>query len=159
MKLSHLGPLMLFAGSHATKALQPRDLSRYDVVGPFKIDYHSLRQAPEPLEARLREFLWTHWREHRLGTVVVTRQYVEGLFRMSYFVEPDEDGKWAIVEDTVNMPLSVKPELRFSCTEFERVTTDRLRRRLMPIPDSESISPRNYLLHPKCSQGEFPKLW
>ena len=149
---------LLIASLPTLAAEQPRDLSHYDVAGPYEISYGQPTAGYEHLEGQLREFLWTHWRNHRRGTAVATHQFVEGFVRTSYFVEPDKQGRWQIVEYT-NYPYSHQRGSTFSCTEFERVEPDRLHLPLVAVPNTESRRPEMYLLHPICSKGKNAKLW
>jgi hypothetical protein len=125
-----------------------RDLKQYEKIGPFM----SRRGSDLGVDGKVREFLWTHWREHRLGTVTVTRDYVEGSIRATYFVEPDNQGQWLIVE---SMELIAVPQVRkwtFSCDRFERVETNNT-----PIAEAEARGGEQYLLHPLCGGDE--RLW
>lgn len=149
---------LLLASLPTLAVEQPRDLSRYDVAA-YKISYGQPTAEYDRLEGQLREFLWTHWRQHRLGTVIATHQWVEGFVRTSYFVEPDKQGRWVIVEYT-DYPYS--PQFRgtrFSCADFERVEPDRLHLPLVTIPNTELRQAEMYLLHPICSKGKNAKLW
>ena len=150
---------LLLAGLSTLAADQPRDLSHYDVAGPFNLSFGQPPAERDRMEGRLREFLWTHWRQHRRGTVAATHQYVEGIVRTSYFVEPDKQGRWVIVENT-DYPYSPRFKgLTFSCAEFERVEPDLFRRPLVAIPITETREAEMYLLHPICSKGKNTKLW
>jgi len=157
-------------------AAEARDLSQYDVIGPFTIDYVRSFRETEPMDAQVRDFLWSHWRQHRRGTVFVIRRYVDGAFRLSYFIEPDQRGDWAIVQYTEDsfLPLRANKGIAaqglgvvqlymprsqmFSCTQFERVEPDRPRLPLIRIPESETRKAERYLLHPTCSK-EDENLW
>jgi hypothetical protein len=143
-----------------TQAADPlRDLSQYEVAGPYKMSFGQPHAEYERLEGQLREFLWVHWRRHQRGSVVATHQWVEGFVRTSYFVEPDGQGRWMIVEYT-DYPYSPKFKGNaFSCAEFERVEPDRLHLPLIAIPNTESRPAEMYLLHPICSKGKDAKLW
>ena len=79
--------------------------------------------------------------------------------RLSYFVEPDRQGRWLIVEVTDYPFLPRIGPKRFSCSKFERVEPDRLHLPLITIPNSEPRKPEAYFLHPVCSKGKSPKLW
>ena len=152
---------MLASSCALVGAEDSRDLSQYEVAGPYTIQ--SSTPAADHLSGQLREFLWTHWRQHRRGTVVATHSYVDGSARTSYFVEPDKAGRWLIVEYT-DWPFPAKkqrtlPTKRFSCAEFERVEPDPLHLPLVPIPDLEQRQPEMYLLHPICTKGKNAKLW
>ncbi len=138
---------------------QPRDLAQYEVAGPYQIQSLSLTPEAERLDGQVRDFLWIHWRQHRRGTVVATHQYVDATIRTSYFVEPDQHGRWLIVKYT---DYPSQPRIRtqkFSCSDFERVEPDRLHLPLRVIPDSELRQPEAYLLHPLCRKGKPARLW
>jgi hypothetical protein len=147
---------LLLASVPTLAADKPRDLSQYDVAGPYEIGYGQPTAGYDGLEGQLREFLWTHWSQHRRGTVVATHQYVEGIVRTSYFVEPDKQGRWVIVEYAYSRQFKGGT---FSCAEFERVEPDRFHLPLITIPTTESRQAEMYLLHPICSKGKNAKLW
>jgi hypothetical protein len=42
-----------------------RDLSQYDAIGPFDLPFHS--RDTSQVHARIREFLWTHWKQQKKG--------------------------------------------------------------------------------------------
>lgn len=150
---------LLLANLPAPAADPPRDLSHYDVAGPYKLDYGQPRAEHEHLKGQIREFLWTHWRQHRRATVVATYQFIEGIVRLSYYVEPDKKGRWVIVEYT-DYPYRPRARgLTFSCAEFERVEPDGLHLPVVVISDTELRLPEQYLLHPICSKGKNTKLW
>jgi len=154
--------LMLVSSCALVGADESRDLSQYEVAGPYMIQ--SVRPEADRLSGQVREFLWTHWRQHRRGSVVATHFYVDGSSRTSYFVEPDNQGRWLIVEYTdnpfpPNKRIHREPVHKFACAEFERVEPDPLHLPLVPIPDQEPRQPEAYLLHPICSKGKDAKLW
>jgi hypothetical protein len=151
--------LVLAATSLSLAQEQKRDLSKYDAIGPYKIVKFASGPKTDQSEAEIREFLWTHWRQHRRGTLTVTHQYVEGIIRAEYFVEPDRKGRWGIVQNT-DYPYrpNIAPK-RFSCSSFERVEPDLFHLPLVPIRDSEERRPETYLLHPVCGPAKDPHLW
>jgi len=149
----------LLATSFTLAGDETRDLSQYEVLGPYHIQGIASRPEDYQVEGRVREFLWAHWRHHKRGTVVATTQYVEGFVRASYFVEPDKRGRWLIVQ-YIDYPYhQAFPPKKFSCSQFERVEPDRLHLPLIPIPDLATRLPERYLLHPICSKGKNAKLW
>ena len=58
---------MLAATSLSPAQDEKRELSKYDVIGPYKIVKFASGPKTDQLEAEIREFLWTHWRQHRRG--------------------------------------------------------------------------------------------
>jgi hypothetical protein len=151
--------LVLAAVALAPALAQKRDLSKYEVIGPYKIALFAYGPETDRLEGEVRDLLWTHWRRHKRSTVTVTHQYVEGFVRTAYFVEPDRKGRWGIVQYT-DYPYqpNIAPK-RFACSNFERVEPDRLDLPLVPIRDSEERQPKAYLLHPICGNPKDPHLW
>ena len=117
----------------------PRDLSRYEVVGPLFLRWIDDTSAED---ARVRDFLWDHWKHERRGTVRVREQWIEGVSDATYFVEPDKRGTWVIVESMGGTERA--------CARIERVEPDRLRVPVVSIPDDEPREPTRYLLHPRC---------
>ena len=79
-----------------------RDLSRYDRIGPFNVP---VGENPSTVSAKVRDFIWEHWEQHRLGYAVVTFHSKEGEPSTSHiFVEPDESGVW-------HLSVSIEREL------------------------------------------------
>ena len=151
--------LLLTATSLSLAQGQKRDLSKYDIIGPYRLVAFASGPKTDQPEGEIRDFLWTHWREHRRGTVTATRQYVDGMIRATYFVEPDSKGRWLIIRYT---DYPYEPQFtpkKFSCSNFERVEPDRLHLRLIPIRDSEHREGQAYLLHPVCGSAKAPELW
>jgi hypothetical protein len=153
-----LSVVVLIVGSESFAHNHLRDLAQYEVAGPYQILAFSLTPEAANLDGQVREFLWTHWRQHRRGTVVATHQYVDAMVKTSYYIEPDQHRRWLIVEYT-DYPYTQIRTREFSCSEFERVEPDRLHLPLRVIPDSEPRKPEDYLLHPVCSKGKTAKLW
>jgi hypothetical protein len=138
---------------------QQRDLSKYEVIGPYNVVLFAHGPKTDHLEGEVRDFLWSHWQQRTLGAVTITHQYVEGFVRAAYFVEPDRNGRWAIIQYTDNPYRPNIAPRRFACSKFERVEPDRLHLPLAPIRDSEERQPQAYLLHPICGNPKHPHLW
>jgi hypothetical protein len=129
----------------------PRDLSKYDALAfgvPVAIHYYSDNTTEY---ARVREFLWDHWKHERKGTVRVRTQWIEGISDTTYFVEPDKNGRWVIVVSSGGSERS--------CDRIERVEQGR-RVPVIPIADDEPRNPDKYLVHPKCwADKPYAILW
>jgi hypothetical protein len=70
-----------------------RDLSRYDKIGPFNVPV--MGTDINIVQAKVRDFIWEHWQQRRLGYAVVTFHSKEGEPSTSHmFIEPDEKGIW-----------------------------------------------------------------
>jgi len=73
-----------------------RDLQRYDKAGPFALNM-SDPERREVVLSSMREFLWAHYRDHRLGYLVYTHKTKEGdPGTTSYWIEPDATGSWHV---------------------------------------------------------------
>jgi hypothetical protein len=69
------------------------DLSGYDKGGPYTLDHFRLTKG----RTDLREFLWTHWHEHKKGVAEERAGTVDrGTVKVLYVVQPDEKGHWGI---------------------------------------------------------------
>ena len=78
-----------------------RQLSRYDNAGHYDFSHQVYSEEKgkqyQRMEKEIREFLWNHWNERRLGYIRETRYGVEGQVGTSHmFVEPDGNGEWRI---------------------------------------------------------------
>lgn len=140
-----------------------RDLSRYDKAGPYTIELNLDAQARANIEAEVREFLWNHWQQRRLGYVSVTRYSKEGEpSASSYFVEPDGKSVWliAVKIDRKLVDRGGSKSQRHESVEYgayfvERVEVpkDGLTQRAV-IPDGERRSPQSYRLTLKDEKGK-----
>ena len=72
-----------------------RDLSKYENGGTYDLALENRDGWPR-LTGEVREFVWNHWRVHRLGWVRVTEHSVDAWAKTSYFIEPDAAGKWRV---------------------------------------------------------------
>ena|SRR6185437_4650747 len=97
-----------------------REASQYDTAGPFEIgnDLTPTQQAKVAAEAK--EFIWSHWIGRRRGKVNVIAYTIEGnRSSTTFFVEPDEKGRWRVRADSeTNLVAIVKQprtETRVEC--------------------------------------------
>ncbi len=68
-------------------------LSRYDKGGPYTLDHFRLTKG----RMDLRDFLWTHWHEHKKGVAQARLGTVDrGTVKVLYIVQPDAKGEWGI---------------------------------------------------------------
>ena len=94
-------PVLRPSDSAAPPRLKPRDLSRYDKAGPFNVAARTGGPAREAVMSQARAFLLEHWRGQRLGHLVINSGDAEGRpAASSFYVEPDEGGRWAVVLET-----------------------------------------------------------
>jgi hypothetical protein len=69
------------------------DLSGYENGGPYTLDHFRLTKG----RTDLREFLWTHWHDHRRGVAEARVGTVDrGTVKVLYLVQPDLKGNWGI---------------------------------------------------------------
>lgn len=75
-----------------------RDLNFYDKAGPYDLNFLPTKDAA--LRAEIRDFLWKHWVDQKLGYLVATFYNREGEpSTSSFYVEPDGTGVWHILVD------------------------------------------------------------
>ena len=68
-------------------------LSEYDRGGPYTLDHFRLTKG----RTDLREFLWTHWHEHKKGVAESRVGTIDaGTVKVLYVIEPDAQGHWSI---------------------------------------------------------------
>jgi len=151
-----IGPLVLVVIAVAAvgtsigdecKAASERKLTDYDRAGPYVLsEAERITEDAALIEASIRDFLWRHWTQHRLGFMIVVRSGTEGLpSRETYFVEPDERGKWRIVSETKTTLLGTKPGSTEHFEDF-RSSAAYLVERVEARPDrmaSDRIIPSN----------------
>ena len=140
-----------------------RDLSRYEKAGPYTIELKLDAQARAKLEADIREFLWNHWQQRRLGHVMVTQYSKEGEpSTSSYFVEPDEKGIWHITVkiDRTLVDRGGSKSQHQESVEYEAYLVERIEvpkdglTARVSIPEGEMRSPQSYLLALKDKTGK-----
>jgi hypothetical protein len=69
------------------------DLSGYENVGPCTLDPLRLTKG----RTDLREFLWTHWHDHKKGVAEARAGTIDrGTVKLLYLVQPDAKGQWGI---------------------------------------------------------------
>src|SRR2546423_10417391 len=93
-----LGSVVLgFCGYRA----EGRDLSQYDLAGPYSLDRTSRHAEERPLiEAEIRDFLWKKWAARHLARVATVEYGLEGrATRTWYYIECDSIGSWHVVID------------------------------------------------------------
>lgn len=68
-------------------------LSGYDKGGPYTLDHFRLTKG----RTDLREFLWTHWHEHKKGVAEVRAGTVDrGTVKILYIVQLDAKAQWGV---------------------------------------------------------------
>lgn len=109
----------------ACRYMQSRSgLSGYDRGGPYTLDHFRLTKG----RMDLREFLWTHWHEHKKGVAEARAGTVDrGTVRLLYLVQSDAKGQWGI---DVELDRPMDPP----CVTFH---ADSLVRVLIAKPDED----------------------
>ena len=68
-------------------------LAAYDNGGPYILDHFRLTKG----RTDLREFLWTHWHDHKKAVAEVRAGTVDrGTVKVLYMIQPDAKGQWGI---------------------------------------------------------------
>lgn len=104
--------LATVSGGTGLDSNESRDLRLYERAGPYVLaaKANPITEDSFLIAASIRDFLWRHWRGHRLGTLLVTTFSIEGLpTRTTYFVEPDKSGVWRVLSETSYTLLSTEP--------------------------------------------------
>jgi predicted AlkP superfamily pyrophosphatase or phosphodiesterase len=96
--------LLLFAAAFFVESAPARDLAHYDKGGIFDFPLYPSSDAQHKKydrdNARLREFVWSHWTQRRRGYVRVIHHGVEGQsFVGDHYIEPDDQGRWTMSWD------------------------------------------------------------
>ena len=149
----------------AAESQKARDLSVYDLSGPYSLDRSTRHAEDRPvIEASIREFLWTRWQRHRLAHLAVVQYSLEGLpTRTWYFIEPDGAGIWRLaVEEDVTLP-AFKRDSEEHVREthwYDAYSLDRVEVKghneasPRPISEKELRPPEEYRLQLKNKGGE-----
>jgi hypothetical protein len=142
------------ASADSPQTERPRDLGRYETSGPYEIAVTLNGRAREAIDAEVRQFIWEHYRGHRLAYVNVIRYSKEGEpSASSYFVEPEENSNWHVrVEihrrliDRRNTTQVQETNERLDAYALERVRSVGAERVQGPLTDSVPIPPASYRL-------------
>jgi hypothetical protein len=69
------------------------NLSGYENGGPYALEHFRLTKG----RTDLRQFLWTHWHDHKKGAAEARVGTVDrGTVRVLYLIQPDIQGNWGI---------------------------------------------------------------
>jgi hypothetical protein len=144
-----------------------RELIDYDLAGPFSLDRSSRHAEDRPIiEAAIREFLWTRWRQRRLAHLVTVYYSIEGLpSRSWYYVEPGKDGVWRIaIDDDITIPALKRgsQEHQREVRSYEALSVERVELASVSpakpdrrIPDDQTREPETYRLNLKDRDGKI----
>jgi hypothetical protein len=139
-----------------------RDLARYDKGGTLVTDNTKSERTLSATKAKLRNFLWDHWSQRRLGVIVVSGVTMEGQPNTtSYFIEPGNNGTWRIALEIEREDFDLMKRTsehrseRFSACHVTRVEVpkDGGATRIV-IPDPEPRESKSYRLVLKDCLGE-----
>ena len=148
--------------NEALQQKKPRDLSLYEKAEPYTLEIMLDRQTRATKEGEIREFLWNHWQQRKLGQLTVTRFSREGEpTASSYFIEPDEKGAWRIavrIDRTLVARGGLKGQ-RQESLEYSAYTVDRVefpKSGLTPrvLNPKQVRLPQSYRLALKDEKGE-----
>jgi hypothetical protein len=91
--------LFVFSGqSSVGQNRRQRDLTKYDNGGAFDFRWSVAADAHKRMASSVRDFVWEHWTNKRLGHVARTVYTIEGdPTTYQLFVEPDANQTWHVV--------------------------------------------------------------
>ena len=114
---------LVFASALSVEA-GPRDLARYETLGPYVLHERVLTAADRALvDSQMRDFLLRCWQQHRLGRLITLRFSIEGLpTRTTYYIEPDASGGWHVVVESLGTLPGTKPGTNEHYTEQQART-------------------------------------
>jgi hypothetical protein len=152
--------LMPFAQGIANQTTA-RNLFEYEKAGPFSMALKLNSKSRLRLEAEVRDFVWKHWRERRLGYVTFTKFSKEGESSKSdVFIEPDQEGSWRVavrVERVVVDRASKRRQrsaIEYSAYSLERIDPGlRVNAEAIVIPDTAVKNSASYRLVLKNKDG------
>ena len=156
-----LGVLVLVIGLACEDGYaERRNFVNYEKFGPYTVN---LLEDSSKVDAELRSFLWSHWRERRLGYAIVTKYTVEEArpFKAKYFVEPEDgDGRWHIKLEWEVRKGHYHKSGKFVGVSVERMAIDsRGRKTGETIPDNEARPASSYVLLLKDKRARvYPRL-
>jgi hypothetical protein len=122
----------------------------YDVFGPYTVPY-----GGKVFEAmsKVRGFVWLHWHDRRRGCAEVTTTSMEEGVRCTniYIIEPDEQGRWYILDKWKCEPGSGEiPKATSGMATWYSVQripqSGAGRARNQPLPDSVEVPADSYVL-------------
>ena len=133
---------------------EKRDLSRYE-RGEFELRYF-YGQTPEneaEVTARARKLLWTQWRAKRLAHFSIVKIYTHGdSTTISYYVEPDERGRWRVAVEYESDCCSIEAVMgKARVRKITRAESYYIVNRMdalsgRTVPDGEEWRPETYML-------------
>ncbi len=92
-------------------------LHGYEAGGPYVLDHFRLTKG----RTDLRDFLWKHWHDHKLGVAEEKAGTIDrGVVTVLYIVQPDAKGSWGI-DAEMNRPLD-PPCITFHADSLVRLT-------------------------------------
>lgn len=145
-----------------------RNLSMYDIAGPYILKDTPNRDAREMIEAEIREFIWSHWRERKLGRFTATFYNVEGeRSNHQVFVEPARDGRWGVLINTRRILFTRRPKRGRTIPVtsqvlyqiVERIETRTAFAAVVVIADQQQRDPRSYLLRLRDIEKKNESFW
>lgn len=102
MKVLALIFVLVFAAqfSFAQTRSAKRNLSSYENGGEYKLEFNISETERAAAAGKVREFLWTHWKNKKLGFIKLTLyNLVEDPYQTTFYTEPDSSGRWVINYD------------------------------------------------------------
>jgi hypothetical protein len=162
--------LLLLAFSGATA--WARDTARFDEGGTFDFPLYATPGAEQKKydrdNARLREFVWSHWSQQRRGHVRVIHHGVEGQsFAADHYIGPDSRGRWSMSWAEYELgriyriePIRPRSDFPASRWRFELMDLpDFTWRPGKPLSQPPSKDGSNYMLQLRNRKGKIVALF
>jgi hypothetical protein len=78
-----------------------RNLSEFESGGRFEtcnyVRDRSFKKCVDTLD-QARDFIWRHWKEKKRGYIIYDFSGTDTMNEFHFFIEPDEFGKWRVVQ-------------------------------------------------------------
>jgi len=98
-------PYLMGVPATSSQEIEKRDLSQYEKGKESFLRhwYGEMLDDEARAKARVRAFLWERWRAKRLAYISIVIGYTHGDSQATnYYIEPDNEGRWRIVVETVS---------------------------------------------------------
>jgi DNA polymerase III epsilon subunit-like protein len=113
-------------GELTTEGLtQNRDMALYDKAGQFDCRGFYPKDKPkgECNENKIRDFIWQHWTNKKLGYIGITYNTVDSISTFHMFIEPNDKGKWNSVWRIARNQAMSKPQM----TDISGISVEKVR--------------------------------
>jgi hypothetical protein len=78
-----------------------KSVGKNDDGGILRIGCHQGAHVRNDIEARIRRFVWTHWKEKRKGRIGTTYCGIDTSLKSVFLIKKGAKGEWVVVEKFV----------------------------------------------------------